>query len=66
MRVESQSQAGWAGTIDAPGRAEFEAFWDKQDAVRSVIVIDTLSAVPVAARREGDQVRARGEVAIAK
>ena len=39
-----------AGTIDAPSRADFESFWERQDGVRSVIVIDTLSAVPAASQ----------------
>ncbi len=35
-----------ANTIAAPERAEFEAFWKKQDFVRSLVVLDNFTAIP--------------------
>jgi hypothetical protein len=35
-----------AGTIDAPNRDEFDQFWEKQDSVRSFILVDNILPVP--------------------
>lgn len=35
-----------AGTIDAPRREDFEEFWNKQDSVRSLILMDNVSCLP--------------------
>lgn len=35
-----------AGTIDAPPREEFEEFWNKQDSIRSLVLIDNVLTLP--------------------
>lgn len=35
-----------AGTIDAPKLEDFEAFWEKQDSVRSLILFDNVVSLP--------------------
>lgn len=35
-----------AGTINPPSKEAFDAFWEKQDSVRSLILIDNLSPIP--------------------
>lgn len=49
---QSEKERCWneyrAGTIAAPDRKDFEAFWGKQDSVRSLIVLDNFIPLPQA------------------
>ena len=35
-----------AGTINSPNRSEFDQFWEKQDSIRSLIILDNFVELP--------------------
>ncbi len=39
-----------AGTINAPSCSDFDSFWEKQDSVRSIVLLDNFVAIPNASQ----------------